>query len=69
MNEDLSQAVLRFYRRISGNDKINYSDIRNSFKAIRVTEPLIHTSQVSGKIPVNDHLLDDDLIEDKFAIK
>lgn len=64
---ELSQAVLNLYN--TGREKkvTSFKEIEEEFARIKVTEPLVHSSRLYGKVPTNAHILDGDFPDDPIS--
>jgi hypothetical protein len=63
MEQGLSKAMLSLYRIASGNKNFNPEDVCLEFSKLRIDEALSHNAGVSGKVPIRDHILEDELDE------
>jgi len=58
-----NDALLDLYRFISGNTTFSINDVCSEFSRAPITEPLVQNSRVLGKVPLNRHILSEDLEE------
>ncbi|MCL2156301.1 MAG: hypothetical protein FWH53_11595 [Leptospirales bacterium] len=64
MSRELSKAVMDLYNSISTTKYDSLADIEKKFANRKVYEPLVHTSKLYGKLPVNNHILENDYPEE-----
>jgi hypothetical protein len=63
MEQGLSKAMLSLYHTASGNKNFDPEDVCLEFSKLRIDEPLSHNAGVSGKLPIRDHILEDEMDE------
>jgi hypothetical protein len=63
MEKGLSKAMLSLYHTASGNTDFTSEDVCMEFSKLRIVESLSHNAGISGKVPIRDHILDDELDE------
>jgi hypothetical protein len=63
MEQGLSKAMLSLYHTASGNKNFTPQDVCLEFSKLRIDEPLMHGAGIAGKVPIRDHILEDELDE------
>jgi hypothetical protein len=63
MENALSDAILNLYNESCTQQEKTLDKVRLRFAHTKVNEPLINSSKMCGKVPVNRHILEDDLNE------
>lgn len=66
MSSKLSDNILELYKEVTGDKEATYDSIIVKLSKLKVNEPMLHTSEVLGKIPINDHILESDVEENDF---
>ncbi|PKA05517.1 hypothetical protein CH375_04725 [Leptospira ellisii] len=65
-NDILINSILALYSQVSNKKKIVVKDLYEDFFKLKVREPLVQSSEHLGKVPMEFHLLEDDLTESPF---
>jgi hypothetical protein len=63
MEQGLAKAMLSLYHTASGNEEYSSEDVCFEFSKLHIDEALRHNAGISGKVPIRDHIFEDDLDE------
>jgi len=66
MESGLTSALMDLYRDVHCQDSVTSAQVRIDFSKTPINEPLIHNSLIFGKVPMNRHILEQDIDEDSI---
>jgi hypothetical protein len=68
--KNLNEALLSLFNKTKANGipESNLSDVINFVKKAKINEPMVQSSQKQGKVPLSDHILENELEFAPFKI-
>ncbi len=65
-NNELAKSILSLYNTVKNDNAVSFENIENVFSKSKIYEPIVHSSNVYGKVPTNRHILEDEIEEYPF---
>jgi hypothetical protein len=62
----LGDSILKLYRTVKSEENISFDIIVRNFSNLKIYEPLVHSSNLFGKMPTNRHILENEIEEHTF---
>jgi hypothetical protein len=66
MENGLTNSVRKLYSSVTGNQNITTEEVCLEFSRVAITKPLVHNSDLYGKLPAREHILDGEIPEDSI---
>jgi hypothetical protein len=66
MENGLTESLQKLYSSVTGNQNITPKEVCLEFSRMSITKPLIHNSDLYGKLPTREHILEGDIPEDSI---
>jgi hypothetical protein len=66
MENDLTNSLRKLYSSVTGNQNVMSKDVCLEFSRMPITKPLVHNSDLYGKLPTRGHILEGEIPEDSI---
>lgn len=69
MATQFTKDLLELYKIITDDKSATLDSVKEKFKNRKITKPMVHSSDIYGKMPSQGHILEDDITNEGFEFK
>jgi hypothetical protein len=66
MENGLTDSLRKLYSSVTGKQNMTPQEVCLEFSRMSITKPLVHSSDLYGKLPTRGHILEGDIPEDSI---